>query len=100
MSILSDKGQTFLEAWKKHDTAALRISTAADVAMQNNNPYYTPALALKTETDAFVDAQKAFAEEMQISSVYMMRCLLDLRRDGVDHKKAVLLVVQYLERIA
>lgn len=95
--ILSDKAMAFINAWRVWDAACMRHSMAAEVAFQNGRSYYMPIFALKEETDALVDAKAAFAEELGISSVHLMRALLELRHDGVDHAKAVRLVIQYLE---
>lgn len=87
----------FITAWKIHDTAALRLSTSANVALKNGKPYYTPTLALKAETDEYIRRLEIFAEELGVNHVHLIRSLLELRRDGVDYTKAVQSVIDYVE---
>lgn len=98
--IFSDAAEAFINTWMKYDKAALRLSTEADVALMNGRVYYPPIFALKEETDAFVDAKVDLADELGISSVHLMRALHELRHDGVDQRKAVRLVIQYLDALS
>lgn len=100
VTTLSEKGMNFLKAWKIHDEISLRISTETDVALKNGSRYIIGPLTLVTEGNRLVDAKRAFAEELGISSVHFMHALLELRREGVDHEKAIWLVVVYLEKIS
>lgn len=87
----------FINAWKIHDTAALRLSTSAEISTKNGKPYYMPTLVLQRETDWFVHAKQVFSDELGINHVHLMKTLLELRRDGVDHESAVETVIGYLE---
>lgn len=87
----------FINAWKVYDTAALRLSTAADVALKNGKPYFVPYMALKVEADNFCRTREILAIELGINHVHLSRSLSELRRDGVDHEKAVRSVIEYLE---
>jgi|SRR5689334_12038713 len=90
----------FIQAWKKWDLACARISLTAEVEARNGRRYYPPAMALQSETEALVEAKARLAEELGISHVHLMRALLELRHDGVDHAKCVRLVRQYLEQLS
>lgn len=96
---LSEKAQAFVDAWKAHHEAATRHSVAAEVAHRNGKAYHHPIMALKNESDRLVDAKSAWADELAVSSVRLMRTLQELKREGVDHEKAVRLVIGYLNHL-
>lgn len=98
--IFSDKAMVFIQSWKNWDTAAMRHTVSAEVAYKNNRGYFMPAMALKKETDAMVDAKNELCEELGVNPVPFMRALQELRRDGVDYGKAVRLIMSYLEHLS
>src|SRR5437868_9104443 len=77
--IFSQAAYDFINAWKVYDAAALRQSTAADVALKNGKPYYMPFMTLKAETDEYVRTKEIFAEELGINHVHLLRALLELQ---------------------
>lgn len=94
---LSEKGLAFLEAWKLHDRAAMRISTKADVERLNGRAFFAGLMALEEETNLLVSTTAEYCEELEIHPVHFMSTLQALRRDNVNHEKALREVIGYLE---
>jgi len=96
---LSAKGQAFLDAWKIYDVATGRLSLLAEIEHKNGRFLQLSSLTLKTETDLYVDTMVAFAEELSVNHVHLITTLLDLRRDGLDHEKALYSVIEYINSV-